>query len=95
MDPFLSLPRPAVPGSTGGPASDAHIAKVAEEFEAVFIATMLEGMLEAARPKTMGGGMGEQMFTSLMSTEIAKEIARSGGVGLARSVEAQIDAYRR
>lgn len=70
-------------------------AKVTEEFEAVFIATFLAEMLDQARPKTMGGGAGEQMFGSLMAQEVAREIARSGGLGLAQSITAQIDAYRR
>lgn len=70
-------------------------AKAAQEFEAVFIASFLVEMLEQARPKSMGGGSGEQMFTSLMANEIGKEIARSGGLGLAQSVEAQLHAYRR
>lgn len=95
MDPLRPLPVMTVPDAGSPALSDQQSARLAEEFEAVFLATMLEGMLEAARPKTMGGGSGEQMFVSLMGAEIAKEIARSGGVGLARSVEAQLDAYRR
>lgn len=73
----------------------AETAKAAEEFEAVFIASFLNEMLDQSRPQTMGGGLGEQMFGSLLAQEIAKEIARSGGLGLAQSISAQIDAYRR
>lgn len=69
--------------------------KAAQEFEAVFIASFLGEMLEQARPREMGGGAGEQMFGSVLANEIAGEIARSGGLGLARSVAAQLDAYRR
>lgn len=83
----------ATPGAATAPQSPA--AKAAQEFEAVFIASFLQEMLEQARPKTMGGGAGEQMFGSLMANEIGKEIAASGGLGLTRSVEAQLDAYRR
>jgi Rod binding domain-containing protein len=35
------------------------------------------------------------MFSSLLADHIAREIARSGGIGLAQSVAAQLDAYRR
>lgn len=94
-DVLRTLPVMTMPDTISAPLSDQQSAKLAGEFEAVFLATMLEGMLESARPKTMGGGSGEQMFVSLMGAEIAKEIVRSGGVGLARSVEAQLDAYRR
>jgi peptidoglycan hydrolase FlgJ len=90
MDPVSlpPLPRPA-------PAPDAATTKAAEEFEAVFIASFLGEMLEQSRPKIAGGGSGEQMFGSLLANEIAREIARSGGIGLAESVAAQLDAYRR
>lgn len=88
------LPAPALIHAPAA-APQTPTAKAAQEFEAVFIASFLGEMLEQARPKTMGGGSGEQMFSSLMATEIGKEIARSGGIGLAQSVEAQLDAYRR
>ena len=93
MDPLspVALPLAARPGQ----APDAATATAAEEFEAVFIASFLGEMLEQSRPKTMGGGSGEQMFGSLMANEIAREIARSGGLGLAQSVAAQLEAYKR
>lgn len=89
MDPVTATRLPAAtPAAT-------PTAQAAEEFEAVFIASFLGEMLEQARPKTLGGGSGEQMFGSLMAQEIAKEIARSGGLGIAQSVTAQLDAYKR
>lgn len=93
MDPVsssasIATTRAATPGTT-------ETAKAAEEFEAVFIASFLNEMLDQSRPQTMGGGAGEQMFSSLMAQEVAREIARSGGLGLAQSITAQIDAYRR
>ena len=90
MDPVAAPPPAARHATPLTPAT-----RAAEEFEAVFIASFLGEMLEAARPKTMGGGAGEQMFGSLMAHEVAREIARTGGLGLAASVEAQLDAYRR
>ena len=60
-----------------------------------FIASFLGEMMEQARPKIAGGGAGEQMFNSLLTDEIAKEIARTGGLGLSQSIAAQLDAYRR
>lgn len=89
MDPVTASRLPAAtPAAT--PTTQA-----AQEFESVFIASFLGEMLEQARPKTLGGGSGEQMFGSLMAQEIAKEIARSGGLGIAQSVTAQLDAYKR
>lgn len=90
MDPVgNSLKAPAPPGP------DPAAAKAAEEFEAVFIASFLGEMLEQSRPKIAGGGAGEQMFGSLLANEVAREIARTGGIGLAQSVAAQLEAYRR
>jgi flagellar protein FlgJ len=75
--------------------ADSASAKAAEEFEATFIASFLGEMMEQARPKIAGGGAGEQIFNSLLTDEIAKEIARTGGLGLSQSIAAQLDAYRR
>ena len=94
MDPVAPVASaPAIRPQT--PEAQTPEARAAESFEAVFIATFLGEMLEQARPKTMGGGAGEQMFGGLMAQEIAAEIARSGGLGLAQGILAQLDAYRR
>lgn len=92
MDPVRPAGPPLARPAT---APDPATTKAAEEFEAVFIATFIGEMLEQSRPRTVGGGAGEQMFGSLLANEIAREIARSGGLGLAQSVAAQLDAYRR
>jgi peptidoglycan hydrolase FlgJ len=91
MDPVTT----AKPHSLPAAPTDAATRTAAEEFEAVFIASFLGPMLDQARPTTLGGGAGEQMFSSLLADHIAREIARSGGIGLAQSVAAQLDAYRR
>lgn len=92
MDPLAPAPPSAARAAA---APDAATARAAEDFEAVFIASFLGEMLEQARPKTAGGGSGEQMFGSLLADEVARQIARSGGLGLAPGIAAQLDAYRR
>lgn len=59
----------------------------AEQFEAVFIAQMLQPMFESIPTDgPMGGGHAEGMYRSMFVTEAGKEIARNGGVGIADSV---------
>lgn len=59
----------------------------AEQFEAVFIAQMLQPMFESVPTDgMMGGGHAEGMYRSMFVTEASKEIARNGGVGIADQV---------
>jgi len=61
--------------------------KAAEDFEAVFIAQMMEPMFKGLRTDgPFGGGNGEMVFRSLMIQEVGKEIAGSGGIGIADGV---------
>lgn len=58
--------------------------KAAEDFESVFLNTMLESMfsgLETEAP--FGGGSGEKTYRSLLVNEYAKNMAGNGGIGLA------------
>lgn len=72
--------------------SDAAKARqTAEDFEAVFIAQMLEPMFQGIKTDgPFGGGHSETMFRSMQNEQISKEIARSGGVGIADAVYRQI-----
>lgn len=74
------------------PTSDAGVARrTAEEFEAVFLAQMLEYMvagLDTSGP--FGGGHGEEVFRSLLTQEYGRAIAKAGGVGLADAVQREI-----
>ncbi|MBB4301828.1 Rod binding domain-containing protein [Rhodobium orientis] len=81
--------RPRLPQPTGGTADPAR--KAAEDFESVFIATMLNSMssgLEAEAP--FGGGNAEQTWRGLENEEVAKQIAATGGVGLADAIYSQL-----
>ena len=65
--------------------------KTAEDFEAVFISQMIQPMFETVKTDSLtGGGPGEDMFRNLMVTEMGKGIARSGGIGIADKVFAEI-----
>ena len=65
--------------------------KQAVEFEAVYLAQMLQPMfddLKAAEP--FGGGFGEDVWRSLQVQEYGKAIAKSGGVGIADAVAREL-----
>jgi peptidoglycan hydrolase FlgJ len=59
----------------------------AREFEGMIIGQLLEPMWAGVKTDgAFGGGTGETVFRSLMIQEIGKDIASSGGIGLAKDV---------
>ncbi|MGE0119143.1 MAG: rod-binding protein [Dongiaceae bacterium] len=88
MDPVAAA-APAAAAATASPAVDRDSAayKAAQEFEAVFLAQMVAQMhagIEAGGP--FGGGFAEETYRSLMYQEIGRQMALSGGVGIAAAV---------
>ena len=66
-------------------------AKVAEDFEAVFINQMMGTMFEGiATDGPFGGGPGEAIFRSMMIEQYSKTIAAQGGFGLADAVKREL-----
>jgi Rod binding domain-containing protein len=71
--PLASLPTP--------------IRRAAEEFEASFLAQMLQPMFEGlSTDGPLGGGQSESVFRSFLVDEYARGMARSGGLGIAQTV---------
>lgn len=67
--------------------SPEQIKEAAQDFEAFFLSQMLKPMFDTVQTDDMfGGGQGEEMWKSLMVDEYAKQIAKSGGVGVAEQV---------
>jgi Rod binding domain-containing protein len=67
------------------------IAATAQNFEASFLSVMLGQMFEgtdAAAP--FGGGEGEAMFKSFLTDAISKQMAASGGIGVADAVSREM-----
>jgi flagellar protein FlgJ len=68
-----------------------HVREIAEEFEAVFLNTMLETMFAGVKTDGMfGGGQSEGMYRSMMNQEYANAIAKSGGIGIADDLYEEI-----
>lgn len=68
-------------------AAERKIAGTAKDFEAQFIATMMN---ETYKTVDLGGGQGADAFKSVMMQEIGKKIASGRGIGLAHQVEAEM-----
>lgn len=93
----LALAAPPVTGLTAtanAPASAAELLKrgqikeTAQKFEASFLSVMMQSMFEGVKTsEPFGGGQGEEMFKSLLTEAMAKEVSKSGGVGLASTVQ--------
>lgn len=63
------------------------IRQAAVEFEASFLAQMLQPMFQGlSTDGPFGGGQGEGVFRSFLVDEYARGMARGGGVGIARTV---------
>jgi Rod binding domain-containing protein len=98
MDPLSNAgatPAPAA-ASTTKPAApaidrDSPTWKAAQEFEAVFLGQMLAQMYQGIEAKApFGGGFAEETYRSLMHQEIGRQMATTGGVGIAESVYAEM-----
>jgi peptidoglycan hydrolase FlgJ len=82
-----TTPSPAMPRVSRS-ADPAAVMKAAKEFEAMAIGQMLQPMFDTADTShsAFGGGAGEAAWRPMLVQEIAKQIARHGGLGLAKPV---------
>jgi Rod binding domain-containing protein len=73
-----NLPRTVKPGDA------AKLKATVEEYEAVFIAQMLQPMFDGIKTdQRFGGGQAEGIYRSMMVSEYGKTMAKRGGLGLA------------
>lgn len=62
-----------------------------QKFEAQFLSTMFQHMFQGLETDgPFGGGAGEEMFRSMMTEAMGKQVAKSGGIGLADTVQREI-----
>ena len=62
-----------------------------EKFEAQFLSTMFQHMFQGLETDgPFGGGAGEEMFRSVMTEALGKQVVKSGGIGLADTVQREI-----
>ncbi len=68
-------------------AKRGKIKETAQNFEASFLSVMLNEMFKDVNTSgPFNGGQGEQMFKSFFSDAVAKQVVKSGGIGVADTV---------
>lgn len=69
----------------------AKIKETAQTFESSFMSVMMQSMFEGVKTsEPFGGGNGEEMFKSVLTDAISKEVTKSGGIGLAATVQREM-----
>lgn len=87
--PPITTPPAAAPAALGPKLPTAK--QTAEKFEAVFLGQMTQLMMESVEMgDQFSGGHGEAMFRGVLAEKLGTEMAKTGGIGLAPSVLAQI-----
>ena len=83
----ISAPPGTHPLRTGPDAGhDRQLMKVARELEASFLAEMLKGAGFGKAREGLGGGIGEEHFSTFLVQEYASATVEAGGIGLAESI---------
>jgi Rod binding domain-containing protein len=65
----------------------AKISETSHKFEASFLSTMLQSVFKDV---DLGGGEGGEAFKSIMMDSVGKQMANGRGVGLAKSIQAEM-----
>ena len=65
--------------------------KVAEQFESIFINMMLKSMRKATERSELMDSQATQMYESMFDQEVSLHMAKSGSLGLAEKIKAQIE----
>ena len=88
---------PSLAGQGPMAASAVELAKrgkahqTAIAFEASFLSSMFQTMFKSVTTSApFGGGEGEEMWKSFEAEQMAKQVAKRGGIGIARSVEREM-----
>lgn len=90
VDAFSAINGPTA-ASTAELAKRGKIKETADKFESSFLSVMMQSMFEGVKtPEPFGGGQGEEMFKSLLTDAMAKEVTKAGGVGLSSTVQREM-----
>ncbi|MGR3662202.1 MAG: rod-binding protein [Paracoccaceae bacterium] len=69
--------------TTPSPLGDAALRQAALDLESTFLAEMLKSAGLGKSRESMGGGAGEDQFTSFLVRAQAEQMTKAGGIGLA------------
>jgi len=93
MDSTLStyIAPPVITDPTAGVKNGDKIKKAAQDFEAMFVTEMLRPIFDREEiDSTFSGGSSEKIYRSMMLDEYGKSIAKAGGIGIAKNVQAEM-----
>lgn len=92
--PSPALTRPVLPTLPAQGGAD-EIRRVAEDFEATFLAQMLQPMF-AGLPTDgpFGGGNAEATWRGFLVDAMARQVSQGGGIGLADQVQRELLALQ-
>ncbi|MCO4847052.1 MAG: rod-binding protein [Yoonia sp.] len=81
-----TLPPPHFSATQKIDSVDSKMREAAENLEATFLSEMLKSAGLGASRSTFGGGIGEDQFSSFLREAQAKDMVKSGGIGLAEAL---------
>jgi Rod binding domain-containing protein len=73
-------------------AAQTKSAKTLQQFEAQVISTFIEQMMPEASANNFGSGTAGGVWRSMLSEQIANQVAKAGGLGIREKVESAIAA---
>ncbi len=89
-DPTITASTVAAPAQAEaqrGPTKNDATRAAAQEFEAFFLAQVLDQLFAGIRGDgPFGGGSAEGVYRHMLNAEFAKHLSQSGGIGVADSV---------
>jgi flagellar protein FlgJ len=72
-------------------AKRGQIKQTSRDFEASFLSIMMQQMFQGVSTDgPFGGGAGEEMFRSVLTEAMAKQMSKAGGIGIAPTVEREM-----
>jgi len=87
----LAARKAKLPTDMSGIQNRAQAEAVAQQFERMFVAEMLQPMFSGIETDgPFGGGQGEEVFRPMLLDQYADAVAKSGGVGIADAVLKEI-----
>lgn len=87
--------RPTAVGNRVNDENGGRLREACSEFEALFINLLLKEMrATVGKSGLMDGGQAEEVYTGMMDTEMARDLAAKGGFGLADILYRQLDPAR-
>lgn len=70
--------------------ADRKLKDVTQEFEAILIASLLKDAGSSPQSGLFAGGLSHDLYQQLFIDEVAKAMARSGGIGVGKMLERQL-----